>query len=65
MGVIYDDDGIDDFIKEVKKLKQKIIVYVFSLDDGVKSEDFDDIKNLVHLKPIPSAILNIYNRILK
>lgn len=65
LGIIYDDDGIENFKKEAKKLNKNFIVYVFSLDDSAREEEFEDIKNLVELKSIPSALLNTYKRIFK
>ena len=65
LGIIYEDDGIEPLKKEIRILNKKFIVYIFSLDDSAREEDFEDIKNLVELKPIPSAILNIYRRIFK
>lgn len=65
LGIIYDDDGIEPFKKEVRKLKKKFIVYVFSLDESAREEEFDDVKELVELRPIPAVILNVYKRIFK
>lgn len=65
LGIIYDDAGIDLFKKEAKRLDKKIITYVFSLDDSAREEEFEDIKKLVQLKPIPAVILNVYKRIFK
>ena len=65
LGIIYDDEGIDEFKKEAKKLKKKFIVYVFSLDDSAREEEFEDVTNLVELRPIPAVILNVYKRIFK
>jgi len=65
LGIIYDDDGINYFKKEAKKLNKKLIVYIFSLDESAREEEFEDIKNLVELKPIPAVILNVYKRIFK
>ncbi|MCX5638832.1 MAG: site-specific DNA-methyltransferase [Planctomycetota bacterium] len=65
LGIIYDDDGIEPFKKEVRKLNQKIVVYVFSLDDSAREEEFEDVKKLVELRPIPAVILNVYKRIFK
>ena len=62
-GIIYYYDGIDPFKKEILKLNQKINTYVFSLNDIVDENDFESIDHLVNLKPIPSAILNVYRRI--
>jgi len=65
LGIIYDDDEIEPFKKEAKKLKKKFVVYVFSLDESAREEEFEDIADLVELKPIPAVILNVYKRIFK
>lgn len=65
LGIIYDDDGIEPFKKEVKKSKKKYVVYVFSLDESAREEEFEDVADLVELKPIPAVILNVYKRIFK
>jgi adenine-specific DNA-methyltransferase len=65
LGIIYDDDAIDGFKKEAKKLNVKFVVYVFSLDESAHEEEFEDMKNKVELKPIPEVILNVYRRIFK
>jgi len=65
LGIIYDDEGIDEFKKEAKRLKKKFIVYVFSLDESAREEEFEDIHDLIELKPIPAVILNVYKRIFK
>ncbi len=57
------NDGIESFKKEVLKLDKKINTYVFSLTDEVNTDEFENIRSLVTLKPIPSAILNVYKRI--
>ena len=63
LGIIYYYDGIDPFKKEVLKIDKKINTYVFSLSDTVDDEEFAEVDHLVNLKPIPSAILNVYRRI--
>ncbi len=65
LGIIYDDDGIIPFKKEIKKLKKKFVVYVFSLDESAREDDFEDVVEWVELKPIPAVILNVYKRIFK
>lgn len=65
LGIIYEDDGIENFKKEAKKLNKKFIIYIFSLDESAREEDFEDMKDLIELKPIPSAVLNVYKRIFK
>ncbi len=65
LGIIYDDDGIEAFKKEVKNAKKKFVVYVFSLDESAREEEFKEVEDLVELKPIPAVILNVYKRIFK
>ena len=65
LGIIYDDEGIEPFKKEVKRLNKQFVVYVFSLDESAREEEFEDMKEMVELKPIPSVILNVYSRIFK
>lgn len=65
LGIIYDDEGIEPFKKEVKKLKKNFVVYVFSLDESAREEEFEDVAKMVELKPIPAVILNVYRRIFK
>ena len=65
LGIIYDDEGIEPFKKEIKKLKKKFVVYVFSLDESAREEEFEDVIEMVELKPIPAVILNVYKRIFK
>lgn len=64
-GIIFDEDAISDFKKEAKKHKKPIIVYVFSYDHTYNEEDFEDLKNLKVVKPIPEVILNVYRKIYK
>lgn len=61
LSIVYDDDGIEPFKKEVVKLKKKFVVYVFSLDESAREEEFEDVYRWVELKPIPAVILNVYN----
>ena len=63
LGIIYDDDGIEQLKLEVSRINKKFSVYIFSLDEGVKEDDFEEIADLVDLKPIPASILNVYKRI--
>jgi len=65
LGIIYDDKGIEPFKKELINIGKKFIVYVFSLDESAREEEFEDVRSLVELKPIPAAILNVYRRIFK
>jgi len=65
LGIVYDDEAIDTFKKEVKRMGAHFNVYVFSLDESAREEEFEDVENLVELKPIPAVILNIYKRIFR
>lgn len=65
LGIIYDDEGIEPLKREIKKRAKRVSVYVFSLDDSAREEEFEEIIDLVDLKPIPAAILNVYKRIFK
>ena len=65
LGIVYDDDGITSFKKDIKKMNKTISVYVFSLDTNAREEEFQDLTDLVNLKPIPEVILNVYRRIFK
>lgn len=63
LGIIYYFDGIEAFKKEIAKLDKKINTYVFSLSDIIDEEEFQEVSELVNLKPIPASILNVYRRI--
>ena len=65
LGIVYDDDGIESFKKEAKRMKKKFVVYVFSLDESAREEEFENMANMVQLKSIPAVILNVYKRIFK
>jgi len=38
---------------------------VFSLDESAREEEFENLAELVELRPIPAVILNVYKRIFK
>lgn len=65
LGIIFDDGGIVRFKKEAKKFRKRFVVYVFSLDESAREEEFEDMEELVELRPIPAVILNVYKRIFK
>ncbi len=65
LSIIYNEESIDTVKVEIKKMNKKFVVYVFSLDDSAREEEFEDVKDLVELKPIPAVILNVYKRIFK
>jgi adenine-specific DNA-methyltransferase len=65
VGIVYDDGAIEDFKAEVRSMQKHINTYVFSLDNSAREEEFEDIQELVDLKPLPEVILNVYRRIFK
>ncbi|MBM3253001.1 MAG: site-specific DNA-methyltransferase [Candidatus Omnitrophica bacterium] len=64
-GIIFDQLAIPEFKKEIKNIKGKFSVYVFSLSDETFDEEFTDVKQKIKLSPIPEAILRVYRRIFK
>lgn len=60
-GIIFDQLAIPKFKKNIKDIKSKFSVYIFSLSD----EEFEDMKQKVKLSPIPEAILRVYRRIFR
>ena len=65
LAIIYDDGGIEPFKTELLKLRTKVNTYIFSLDESAREEEFEDVQDLVDLKPIPEVILNVYRRIFR
>ena len=65
LGIIFDDEYIEEFIEEAKKIDGKINVYVFSYDESVPTKEFKSIKNKVTLCPIPETILKVYRKVFK
>ena len=65
LGIIFDDEGIEPFKKELSSIDGKVSTYVFSLDQSAREEEFEDMIEKVDLKPIPEVILNIYRRIFR
>ena len=51
----------------MKKLdgSKPVSIYVFSYDHTYNEDDFEDIENIVKIKPIPEAILNVYRKVAK
>ncbi len=64
-GIIFDQLAIPEFKKEIKDIRGKFSVYVFSFSDETFDEEFVDIKQKVKLSPIPEAILRVYRRIFR
>jgi adenine-specific DNA-methyltransferase len=64
-GIIFDQAVIPAFKKEIKNIKGKFSIYVFSLGDETFDDEFKDVKQKVQISPIPEAILRVYRRIYK
>ncbi|MFA5777061.1 MAG: site-specific DNA-methyltransferase [Parcubacteria group bacterium] len=58
------DDSFDEFLKEIKKLKGKKVVYMFSMDGTVDSSLFSNINDF-EIEEIPQKILDIYKQLAK
>ena len=65
LSIIYDDEGIEECKGKLKDLAKRTVVYIFSLDDSNKEEEFTDIADLIEIKPIPASILNVYRRLFR
>jgi adenine-specific DNA-methyltransferase len=63
LGIIFNSDAVEDFVKEAKKITGKFHVYVFSLDDTVPEYEFRELKSRLKLCAIPEAILHVYRRV--
>jgi adenine-specific DNA-methyltransferase len=61
--ILFDEIKLDEFKKEIIKLKMPVSVYVFSLEGDDFKEEFENIKNDITLCSIPEAILKVYRRI--
>jgi hypothetical protein len=61
--ILFDEMKLEEFKRDIKKLKLPISVYVFSLEGDDFREDFDDLTNDITLCSIPEAILKVYRRI--
>ncbi len=57
-------DSIYDFIKDIKALEGKKIVYIFSIDNEANKTLFSGISTL-KVEAIPQNILNIYKQLVK
>ncbi|MFA6027185.1 MAG: hypothetical protein WC727_12180, partial [Ignavibacteriaceae bacterium] len=61
--ILFDEMKIEEFKREINKLKLPVSIYVFSLEGDDFSQDFEDLKNDIKLCSIPEAILKVYRRI--
>ena len=58
------DDTFDEFLAEIKKLKSKKIIYMFSMENKVEKSLFAGIKN-IKIEAIPQNILDVYKQLVK
>jgi len=63
LAILFDEMHIEEFKKELRKLKLPIRVYAFSLEGDDFSEDFEDLEKDITVCSIPEAILRVYRRI--
>jgi adenine-specific DNA-methyltransferase len=63
LAIMFDEMHIEEFKKELRKLKLPIRVYAFSLEGDDFAEDFEDLENDITVCSIPEAILRVYRRI--
>lgn len=64
-GIVFDEDAIPAFKKDINKIGGVWSVYVFSLGDDLFEEEFEDMKEKITVAPIPEAILRVYRRLFK
>jgi hypothetical protein len=65
LGIVFYEEAIDDYKKEVKKINGMFNTYVFSLGDDPHEKQFFDVKSKVSLCAIPEVILKVYREIFK
>jgi adenine-specific DNA-methyltransferase len=65
LAILFDEMHIEEFKKELRKLKLPICVYAFSLEGDDFAQDFEDLENDITVCSIPEAILRVYRRIFK
>lgn len=58
------DESFDDFLEEIKKLRGRKHVYMFSIDNKLDKSPFVGIPNL-KLEPVPQIILGVYKELVK
>ena len=58
------NDSFEGFIETLKQIDGQKIIYMFSMDDSVNNELFEDLDNY-KIEAIPQKILDIYKKIIK
>ncbi|MEW5805584.1 MAG: site-specific DNA-methyltransferase [Patescibacteria group bacterium] len=65
LGIIFNEEAIDDFKKAANKFKGQFIIYCFSYTETLPEKEFTDLKNKHRLESIPEIILKVYREIFK
>ncbi|HQU08214.1 MAG: hypothetical protein B7X04_04370 [Parcubacteria group bacterium 21-54-25] len=65
LGIVFQEDAIDDYKKAIKKIDGHFNTYMFSLGDEPHEGEFADVKSKVTLCAIPEVILKVYREIFK
>jgi len=58
------DESFNEFLKELKNLNGKKIIYMFDIDNKIDRSLFSELKNF-SIEPIPQKILDVYNQLIK
>ena len=58
------DDSFEEFLAEIKKLKGKKTIYMFSVDNTINEDLFSEIKDF-SIEAIPQQILDIYKQLIR
>lgn len=65
IGIIFNEDVIPAFKKEIIKIGGIWDVYIFSLSGDTYEDEFEDMKQKITVGPIPEAILRAYRNLFK
>ena len=60
----FTDDGLKEFISEIKKIRVRKIIYMFSVDNKVDKSIFSEVKDFT-VEAIPEGILKEYEKLNK
>lgn len=60
----FSEDGLEEFISEIKKIKSRKIIYMFSVDNEVDKSIFSGVKDFT-VEAIPEGILKEYEKLNK
>lgn len=64
-GIVFDENAIPAFKKDIAKIGGVWSLYIFSLGDDTYEDEFEDMKQKITVAPIPEAILRVYRRLFK